>query len=129
MSSPREFFLLITLNEGTESRSAAILSLRFVRYRFSIMLCAVFLTGGHRSFVGSGLSSSSSSSSMLDFLLRFPVGSGDDGEDDGDVGYCACVEGMAILRSLDSSWGVSLPLYCCACLVPDVGRVQERGVE
>lgn len=46
ISSPFESLLLITRSEGTESRSTAILSLRFVRYRFSIMLCAVFLIGG-----------------------------------------------------------------------------------
>lgn len=119
----------MTLNEGTESRSAAILSLRFVRYRFSIILCAVFLTGGQRPLAGSGLSSSSSSSSTLDFRLRFPVGSGDEGDEDGEAGYCGCVDGMAMLRSLDSSWGVSVPLYCCACLVPATGRVQDKGVE
>ena len=49
----------MTRKLGTESRNAAILSLRFVRYRFSIMLCAVFLIG----LEGGGESASSPSSS------------------------------------------------------------------
>lgn len=93
ISWPREFFLLMTRRLGTESRSAAILSLRFVRYRFSIMLCAVFLTGCPLRVVGGGLSSSSSSST-LDLRLRlFSHGSGEEAEELGDVGYwddCCC---------------------------------------
>lgn len=86
-SSPLEFFFDITRNEGTESRSAAILSLRFVRYRFSIMLCAVFLTGLALPDVGGGESSPSSSSSTLDlrFRLFMPEDSGEE-EDEGEAG-------------------------------------------
>lgn len=44
VSSPRALFDS-TRKLGTLSRSAAILSFKFVLYRFSIMLWAVFLTG------------------------------------------------------------------------------------
>jgi hypothetical protein len=45
IASPLEFFFVTTLKLGTLSLSAAILSFKFVRYRFSIMLCAVFFNG------------------------------------------------------------------------------------
>ncbi len=115
----------MTRSDGTESLKAAILSLRFVRYRFSIMLWAVFLTGGWRPLVGGGLSSSSSSST-LDFLFLLS-GSGDE-VDDGDAGYCCCF-GMAISRSLDSSCGERTLLYVCPRLLPGAGLDHARGVE
>lgn len=66
--------------EGTESRNAVILSLRLVRYRFSIMLCAVFF-GACRREDGGGEDEDSSSSSDADECLCLREGSGDeDGE-------------------------------------------------
>jgi len=66
------------------SRRAAILSLRLVRYRFSIMLCAVFFGGWPLSFLPDGAASRSSSSSSSDdfrFLL-LAAGSGDECDED-----------------------------------------------
>lgn len=54
---------------GTLSRSAAILSFKLVLYRFSIILCAVFLTG---CWLSSSSSSSRSSKSAEDLRLRLP---------------------------------------------------------
>jgi hypothetical protein len=69
------------------SRKAAILSLRFVRYLFSIMLCAVFFGGPPFSLLPDGTESRSSSSSSSDFLfllllLLLATGSGDECDDD-----------------------------------------------
>ena len=115
-SSPRAFVFVATRKLGTLSLSAAILSFRFVRYRFSIMLWAVFLTGGWRLFPfvadgGDWKSSSSSSEASLVALFRFspaPLhcsGSGDSVED-GEEGYARFREGIAWAISLDCWRGV-----------------------
>lgn len=59
------------------SRRAAILSLRFVLYRFSIMLCAVFFGG----WPFSGLPSGSSESDGDFLFLTLMTGSGDECDD------------------------------------------------
>jgi hypothetical protein len=61
------------------------LSFRFVRYLFSIILCAVFLTGGALSFLDAG---PFSLSSELDFLFfeATGTGSGEDVVEDALVG-------------------------------------------
>ena len=65
-------------SDGTLSRRAAILSLRLVLYRFSIMLCAVFFTGWSSS---SSSSSSSTSADDLRFLLLILCGSAVSGDE------------------------------------------------
>jgi len=126
-SSTLSPLFVMTLKLGTESLSAAILSLRFVRYLFSIMLCAVFLTGGcfpeaFCSRSSCGEHSSSEISSTEDFRFRHLVSraSGEDAEDGGDVGQWR--EGMAMERSLFSSCGVRTR-------APGSGRFQDKGVE
>ena len=135
---------------GTLSLRAAILSLRFVRYLFSIMLCAVFLTGW-------SASSSSSSISAEDFLfLRTPFASVCSGDEvpsgclEPGVPSCASLPadgngrcGMAIIRSASRwSWvsdeggmfSTLLDVFVCICVgvwladgspsVADVGNIE-----
>ncbi len=105
-TSPLEFFLSATRRLGTLSRRAAILSLRFVRYLFSIMLCAVFFTGGCRrggaAFVDEELDDEPDEEDEEDFRFRWLLS------------FCVEVrvvgigfEGMAMARSFDVSFGLS----------------------
>src|SRR5215469_8439063 len=85
---------VITRRLGTLSRRAAILSLRLVRYLFSIMLCAVFLIG----CFDDGLSLASSSTDDLRFFLlsTADVGSGDEGTDEGELGWIRVESGLCL---------------------------------
>src|SRR5690242_287854 len=72
----------MTRRLGTLSRNAAILSFRLVRYRFSIMLCAVFLGGCEPPFLLDDTSSKSSVSSVDFLFLELIAGSGEECDDD-----------------------------------------------
>lgn len=99
-SSLHELSLSRTRKVGMLSRSAAILWFKFVRYRFSIILCVV-LCGEMCPLLSRVDESNSELSDDLRFWdLRVSSGSGE-GDNGGVIGR-GCM-GMAILSSLDSS--------------------------
>src|SRR6266581_2952579 len=95
---------------GTLSRKAAILSFRLLRYLFSIMLWAVFLTGGCLAAFRSVKSSSEADFRFL--LLLGCAGSGDDCDDEL---VCILVAELGLCCRLGVEWGGIVMVRSCGC--------------